>query len=310
MRNKLILILTTRCNFKCKHCLRGYYDNQYDLSLTLVKKALEEAKELGFKHIALTGGEPVLYPEFNKIVDYICKLGFTWSIVSNGSLYKKYDKLIDKHKDKLKFLSLSLDGGTEKTHDYIRQKGSFKKVCEATAHYLEKGVFVRVAYTVNSKNLEEIPDFVKLTLNLGVKAIKFGGIIPADYNSELLLTWSQKTTAFKYINELKKKEIIPVDHATSLYTYKNEDNFCGNIDDHEPAINAYGEYIFCCDTIGQGAVLGTLKEESFSDLYIKGMKKATWLKRIRRERIEKKQYFKGFNSCQFCNKLLKEQMRE
>lgn len=278
--------------------------------MKLIKKALTEAKELGFKHIALTGGEPILYPEFDELVDLICDFGLSWSIVTNGSLYKKYDNSIDSHKDKLKFITLSLDGGTEATHDFIRQKGSFKKVCEAAEYYKSKGAFVRLNFTLTSKNILEIPEFVKVALSLKVNAIRVAATIPTGYNQNLQVTWAQKVSVYQYVQKLKSEKFpLEISNTTSLYTVTDADTFCGNVNDHEPAINSYGDYIFCCDTIGQGAVLGNLKKEPFSKLFLKGLREAAWLKEERRRRILNKEFFKDFNSCHYCNLMLEDKLK-
>ncbi|MEM2131154.1 MAG: radical SAM/SPASM domain-containing protein [Candidatus Woesearchaeota archaeon] len=310
MKTTLVLIITTRCNFKCKHCLRDYYTKQYDLPLDLIEKALNEASELGFKHIAITGGEAILYPNFSELIDLIVEKGFSWSIVTNGFFYKKYDSVIEKHKDKLKFIAISLDGGKEETHDYIRQKGSFKKVKEAAKYFVEKNIFVRLIYTVNSRNINEIEDFIKLALELKVNAVRLAGIIPTEFNQDLRLEWEQKVRVYNYLQELKKQNLgLEITNTTSLFSVTDAEKFCGNINDHEPAINAYGEYIFCCDTIGQGAVLGDLKEKTFSELYILGLKQAAALKKERIRRIINKEFFKDFNSCHFCNTILAEKIK-
>ena len=122
MKSHIVFILTTRCNFRCKHCIRDYYSKQTDLSLSIARKALKEAKELGFKHVALTGGEPILHPKFDKMVDLICSYGLTWSVVTNGSMFKKYEYSIKKHGKECTFFSVSLDG-LEKNHDCIHDFG-------------------------------------------------------------------------------------------------------------------------------------------------------------------------------------------
>jgi hypothetical protein len=111
------------------------------------------------------------------------------------------------------------------------------------------------------------------------------------------------------LQRLKQTSKIKIDNSTSLHAVTDANKFCDNVNDHEPAINAYGDYIFCCDTIGQGAVLGSLKNETFSELYIKGLKTANWLKEKRKEYIHRKEFFEGFNSCHFCNILLVDKLK-
>ena len=311
MTDFLTLLITTRCNYKCRHCLREYPAIHHDLPLALVNKAITEAREMGFKHIAITGGEPVLHPRFNDIIALIAGMGFQWSIVSNGSLYKEYDAAIDNYKDKLKIFLISIDGGTEVTHDAIRQKGSFRKVCEAARYYKVKGIFVMLIYTLTALNFNEVPQFVQISLDLKVDGIKVAATIPTGYNKDLQVSWLQKVLVYQYLQGMRKENLpLVISNTTSLYTVKDADKFCSNINEHDPVINAYGDYVFCCDTIGQGAVLGSLKKEKFSQLYIKGQETGAWIREERRKRILNKDFFKDFNSCHFCNLLLADKVKK
>lgn len=309
MNRTITLINTTRCNFKCKHCIRDFYTKHYDTPLPILIKAFKEADELGMNHIAITGGEAILHPNFQEIIDLIKKHNFTWSVVTNGSFTKKYSDVIDTYREKLKYIALSFDGGTEKTHDFIRKEGSFKEVIKAAEFYKSKGLYVRLLYTVNSKNIEEIPEFVKIATTLKVDSLRFAGITSTGYTNELEITWEQKLKVYEYIFNLRQKLRIDITHTNSLFAETDAEKFCPVINDHEPTINPYGDYIFCCNTVAQGAVLGSLKKESFSELYLKGLRQAAELKKERARRILKKEFFKDFNSCHFCNFLLKEKFR-
>ncbi|MBT3465121.1 radical SAM protein [archaeon] len=310
MNTRIVLILTTRCNFKCRHCIREYYNKHYDISFPLLKKSLKEAKELGFNQISLTGGEPILYPNFNELVDFISRNNLKWNILSNGSLYNKYEKSIDKNKSNLEFISLSLDGATEKTHDYIREKGSFKKVIKAAKFYKKKNIKLKISFITNLKNINEIDKLIDLSKKLHIDSIKIGSVVPTGYNSDLLLTWKQKLLIKKYIDKLKKISEIEINYTNSLYADTDAEKFCGLLADPPITINTYGDIIFCCNTVGQGAVLGNLKNESLSKLFIKTIKKGVWLKEERKRRIDNKEFFKGFNSCHYCNLMLKKNIKK
>ena len=304
--NQISLVITTKCNFKCKHCLKEYYDKQYEPSFNLLKKTLTQAKDFGFNRIGITGGEPILHSRFNDFIKWIVGKDFSWGFTSNGWMYKQYDKAIDISGKKLKLLRLSFDGATEHTHDYIRQKGSFKKLLEATKHYKEKKLKILYSYVLNSKNIEEVPKIIELAEKMGVDGITFGSVIPNGYNMDLQVPYKTRFAVQKYIKKVNPLIKMKLSITNSLFAVTNADEFCMNINYHKPTINAYGDYIFCCDMVGQGAVIGSLKKESFKDLFNKAQAKADWLKEERRKMILNKQFFEGFNSCHFCNLMLED----
>ena len=78
-------------------------------------------------------------------------------------------------------------------------------------------------------------------------------------------------------------------------------NFCVNLRLHELAVNYFGELIFCCDTIGPGAVIGSLKEYSLSELMSKWLSISAALQSKRVDDISNGNHREGFNTCEYCN---------
>ena len=72
----LYMYIAGSCNLACRHCwISPTYEpdntkGQF-LKLEYIKKAVTEAKPLGLQSVKLTGGEPMLHPQFREIVDYI-----------------------------------------------------------------------------------------------------------------------------------------------------------------------------------------------------------------------------------------------
>ena len=51
-----------------------------------MKKAIKEAKPLGLQSVKLTGGEPMLHPQFREIVEYIESENIGMIMETNGTL--------------------------------------------------------------------------------------------------------------------------------------------------------------------------------------------------------------------------------
>ena len=78
--------LTDRCNLNCQHCLRDPGLQPLDLALPLMERVLDQAKSVyAIDHVALTGGEPTLHPQFFDAVDAIAARKMTWHMVTNRS---------------------------------------------------------------------------------------------------------------------------------------------------------------------------------------------------------------------------------
>lgn len=78
-----------RCNFNCSYCAEFTHDNSskhlpYEVAKKTVDKILEKTRGKKIK-INLTGGEPTVNPEIEKIVDYMYSKGIDVGITTNGS---------------------------------------------------------------------------------------------------------------------------------------------------------------------------------------------------------------------------------
>lgn len=274
-----------------------------------IYNSLVEAKEMGFNKIRIAGGDPVVHPNFHQLIKLIFKLDYQWSITSTPSRYKEYEPAILIGGDKFLRISLKLLGGTEDTHDHLTWKGSFNHVIESSRYFKNEGIKVYLILTINSLNIDEVPIFVNHAIQMKVDGIELGSIIPTIHNEDLIPDWSQRFSVYRYVISIMEKLDIPVNICSSLYTPTNHDNFCKSINDHKPAIDAHGDYLFCINTIGQGAILGNVNRAIFSDLYLEGLKSAAWLKNQRKKLIEGNTFFRQFNSCYFCNIMLEKRLQ-
>ena len=164
----LFVELTDRCNLACMHCGSGCGGGGRFIDTETLLRALNETAE-DFEPrtvmICLTGGEPLLHPDFYAIAGRIRSLGFPWGITTNGTL-------IDSDRAKamaalgLESVTLSLDG-TENTHDALRQvKGSFRKVIAAVEHLHTAGIKVQITSVIHSGNFHELQPLYELMCRL------------------------------------------------------------------------------------------------------------------------------------------------
>ena len=165
--------LTDSCNLKCKFCSVNKKNKNF-ISYDLLKKVLDNLKELNIMDIYYTGGEPLLHPYFDNIVDYADKLGMRQTILTNGIL-------IDKHLEslnKMMCICISLHG-TETTHNTLTGENCYHKVIENIS-LAKKTTNVKINYTVinenqNIKEMKQVLDYAKLH-NIDVSFSKYNNI--------------------------------------------------------------------------------------------------------------------------------------
>src|SRR5213594_945402 len=77
--------LTFKCNHLCSFCYNAP-NGQREMTTAEIKAGLEKIADFGVLYLTLTGGEPMVRPDFFDITAYARELGFAIRIYSNGYL--------------------------------------------------------------------------------------------------------------------------------------------------------------------------------------------------------------------------------
>lgn len=190
--NAIYFYLTQGCNLCCRHCWiepqfqgeSGKTTSEY-ISIELFQKILAEAQPLGLANVKLTGGEPLIHPEIDKILDFLATTQFKLIIESNGLLCSK--ELVKKIKKcKRPFVSVSLDSAEAEIHEWVRGvKGSYKKAINGLKNLVSANISNQIIMTVMKKNVKQIEPMVHLAEELGVPSIKFNLVNPTARGKDM-----------------------------------------------------------------------------------------------------------------------------
>ena len=93
----LRISVTDRCNFRCVYCMpKEVFGKDYQflehaslLTFEEVTRVARLFKELGIEKIRLTGGEPLVRRNLEKLIEMLAKLDLDLTLTTNGSLLKK-----------------------------------------------------------------------------------------------------------------------------------------------------------------------------------------------------------------------------
>ena len=223
--------LTSGCNLACRHCwLSPKYQPDGGtgghLDFDLFKLAIDEGLPLGLTNVKLTGGEPLLHPDFTRIVDVLRekKLGLT--IETNGTLMTRELARYLKDNSTLGHVSVSVDGATPEIHDPFRGvKGSFEKACNGIRYLVEAGYRPQVIMSLHSGNVDEIEALVRLAENLGAGSVKFNLVQPTGRGETMtercqLLDIQQLVELGKWIEfDLERRVSVPLFYSWPIAFY-------------------------------------------------------------------------------------------
>jgi len=159
-QEELSIEVTTRCNGSCLHCfVRSGISGCSSLPVDLVKEIMVEGYDAGYRHLHITGGEPLLWEGLFETVD--CGFGVGYETIfmnTNGTLIT--EEVSKRLAEYGRFsISISLDG-PEDLHDRIRGKGSHRRTMRGIEKALNAGSDLTIFTTVTRSLLRELPCFV------------------------------------------------------------------------------------------------------------------------------------------------------
>lgn len=181
--------ITSECDQRCKHCyVFGSDDyleqkkNRLSLedSFRLVDEFYKLLRGYGTKGgIFLSGGDPILSPDFWDILKYIGYYKDTISISILGNPFHINTEISKRLKNHgVSSYQISLDG-LEETHDNIRKKGSFRDSLRALECLHNEGIETHTMLTINSCNYNDALPLIKFVNTLDyIDAFGFDRMIP------------------------------------------------------------------------------------------------------------------------------------
>jgi len=174
-KNSVHWSITGRCNAKCKHCFQSAPDALFgEPTLEQCLDSIRQFKECGIQIIDITGGEPLVRPDFLKIIDAIIDNGLhVGTIYSNGFLVNQ--KLIDEliKRGIKSSWQISFDGIG--CHDWMRGiDGAEEMAINAIKLLIKNGFKVTCAYSLFKESSKVFMESMKLLSSLGVSAVKTG----------------------------------------------------------------------------------------------------------------------------------------
>jgi len=224
--------MTQRCNLRCVHCYARSEDVSYENELTHEQslKMIDDLADFGVPVILFSGGEPLVHPRLAEYAEYAVKKGMRAVVSTNGTLITAEKAKVLKDIG-LSYVGISLDG-LEETHDKFRGlKGAFKKAMQGIKNCQEAGIKVGLRFTINKRNVHEIPGIFDLLEKLEIPRACFYHLVYSGRGSDIAkedLNHQETRDTLDLIMERtrdlhdrnKPKEILTVDnHADGPYLY-------------------------------------------------------------------------------------------
>lgn len=194
--------ITDACDQRCRHCYlyaedpgRRPEEVSWEDMLRTVESVREFSALLGRRPMFfITGGDPLLHPDFWRLLEHLSRLGIAFAVMGNpfhltARACRRLKRLgCDRYQ-------MSLDG-LEETHDALRKPGSFRETLEKTRLLDRCGLTSVLMTTVSSINVGELPRIIRQAAEARAGIFSFArycptgpdrsvGISPEEYREAL-----------------------------------------------------------------------------------------------------------------------------
>jgi 12,18-didecarboxysiroheme deacetylase len=221
-----------RCNLRCVHCYSHSRDKEYTGELTTgeAKSFIEDIAHFGSPVILFSGGEPLMRPDILELIEFAKSQGMRAVLSTNGTLISG-DTASQLKELGLSYVGISLDG-LKDTHDKFRGvKGAFDMAMTGLRNCRKAGIKVGLRFTVNNRNVNDIPGIFELVEEENIPRICFYHLVYSGRGSKLIDEDLPKDMKRKTVDLIidstkalfdrgKQKEVLTVDnHADGVYLY-------------------------------------------------------------------------------------------
>jgi radical SAM protein with 4Fe4S-binding SPASM domain len=215
------------CNLRCIHCENRCGErSQRELPMGTMRELAQGLARLGCRQVDLTGGEPLLRPDWAEIAEMLGSQGLKVALISNGLLLD-HEAALRARDVGVAVVAISIDG-LQATHDGMRLRpgpgpSPWHEAMSALEHVLP--IFETVVITqVNQRNLHELPALRERLAALGVHRWQLQLTLPVGRVQEIaepfILAPSDLETLLGFISQAKRTGGSPkIDVSDSIGYY-------------------------------------------------------------------------------------------
>jgi MoaA/NifB/PqqE/SkfB family radical SAM enzyme len=158
LNRKLWIYTNFDCNIECSYCVAESTRRspRRGLDLATVKQLVDEAVDLGFEQLFLTGGEPFILNDIYEMLAYASS-HLPTTVLTNGMLLrgKRLEELSAINNENL-VVQVSLDGGRPEHHDPYRGEGTWAETVTGIRAMQERGIRIRLSTTETAANIDHL----------------------------------------------------------------------------------------------------------------------------------------------------------
>jgi putative heme d1 biosynthesis radical SAM protein NirJ1 len=224
--------ITQTCNLRCVHCYSNSGGTTRGGELTTAEgvKFIDDLAAFKVPVLLMSGGEPLIRPDFFELAGYAISRGMRVTVSTNGTLITPAVAR-DLKKMGVGYVGISLDGIGANNDRFRGRRGAFDEALQGIRNCLEAGQKVGLRFTLTRHNYGELEDIFRLAEEENIPRICFYHLVYSGRGSAMVkedISHAETRSALDLIiartadfhRRGLSKEILTVDnHADGVYLY-------------------------------------------------------------------------------------------
>jgi radical SAM protein len=162
--------ITRSCAYACVHCRANaqHHRDPRELDTQESFRLIDQLAEFGKPILIFTGGDPMMRPDLNELIEYAAQKGLRCSLTPTATALPTIKRLKMAANAGIRRIALSLDAPTKTVHDGFRQvEGSWDRTMKILHNAQQVGISAQMNTTVSRFNLALLPEMVPFIEEVG-----------------------------------------------------------------------------------------------------------------------------------------------
>ncbi len=231
-RPVVVWTMHRRCNLRCLHCYTDSENRPYPGELTFeeARHMLDDLAAFQIPALLLSGGEPLMHPDFFKLASYAKERGLRLTLSTNGTLITKAmaERIVALG---VTYVGISFDGLAEVNDRFRGMERAFVKALVGLRYLKALGQRVGLRFTLTRRNIEALPGIFNLVEQEGIDRVCFYHLVYAGRGRHLTQDDLSPAETRQAVDAILRKsrqlvrqgwpgEILTVDnHVDGVYIY-------------------------------------------------------------------------------------------
>lgn len=295
--------LLNKCTSKCLSC-RKYTWPDVQLDYDTIKNTLMYLKGQGLQTVVFSGGEPLLYKDFDKVISLCEMLNIKYSLIT--TLIIKDIELLKRVAKTAYRIHVSVDSVDEEKYAYIRgvyglkiAKESIKIIAENRPKEM---IPIRISSTMSNMNYAEVNELYNFAKENGCLINFYNLHTWDDLKMDIHERMEFQQSLFEIVVD-EKNEGKTISNARQLYidnlfgsadkTYKKSETTC-YMPHIGAIIDANGDIYPCCKLLNDNGEYGEQTKFAYGNIMgVKSFEEAA-------EQFKKRFYILYGTGCEIC----------